>query len=100
VVTKAVISPPNGPLKKAGEKSEEDKLLADADSSSKGLFKGPFGGEMTAFVTTSLWLCFAVVFARKLCSCCCFEKTVKVKKRYDDFGQFDGRFDTDNTRKE
>merc|ERR1719201_402706 len=38
VVTKAVISPPNGPLKKAGEKSEEDKLLADADSSSKGLF--------------------------------------------------------------
>ena len=22
---------------------------------------------MTAFVTTSLWLCFAVVFARKLC---------------------------------
>jgi hypothetical protein len=35
---KAVISPPNGPLKKAGAKSEEDKLLADADSSSKGLF--------------------------------------------------------------
>ena len=38
VVTKAVISPPNGPLKKAGAKSEEDKLLADADSSSKGMF--------------------------------------------------------------
>jgi hypothetical protein len=67
---------------------------------SPAFFKGPFGGEMTAFVTTSLWLCFAVVFARKLCSCCCFEKTVKVKKRCDDFGQFDGRFDTDNTRKE
>jgi len=36
-------------------------------------FKGPFGGEMTALVTTclaSLWLCFAevVVFARKLCA--------------------------------
>ena len=38
MVTKAVISPPNGPLKKAGAKSEEDKLLADADSSSKGMF--------------------------------------------------------------
>ena len=31
------ISPPNGPLKKSGETSEEDKLMADADSS-KGMF--------------------------------------------------------------
>ena len=37
-VVRAVISPPGGPLKKKGSRAEEEKLIEDAKSGSRGLF--------------------------------------------------------------